>query len=145
MADSPHQCASVKATRLAAIPSQAGPKRVLIVDDEASIRNVLADILREEGYGVLTATNGAQALGVLSAHAVDAIVLDLAMPVMNGVVFRREQLLRPKLAAIPVVLLSANHDLLQYCAALRPYACLSKPFALAEVLETLASACALSI
>jgi two-component system chemotaxis response regulator CheY len=137
-------CAAVNPTRPdGALPYQAS-KRVLIVDDENAIRELLAEVLRDEGYAVLTATNGAQALAVLHTHAVDAIVLDLAMPVMSGVVFRHQQLLQPTLATIPVIVLSADHDLEKQSQALRPFAWLAKPFQLQEVLATLASACAVS-
>src|SRR3954447_16465215 len=64
------------------------------------------------------------------------------MPVMDGAAFRQQQLLQPDLAAIPVIVLSADRELDRHCLALRPYACLSNPFLLADVLAALASACA---
>src|SRR5947209_5284403 len=85
--------------------------RVLVVDDERTIREVLAEALWQEGYQVLTAGDGLQALGLLRVEPVDAILLDLAMPTMDGFAFRHEQLLQPDVASIPVIVLSANHDL----------------------------------
>ncbi|MBV9173586.1 MAG: response regulator, partial [Chloroflexi bacterium] len=63
------------------------PARVLVVDDEPVIREVVAEALEFEGYAVETATNGAEALAKVRAHAPQAIVLDLMMPVMDGWAF----------------------------------------------------------
>ena len=57
---------------------------VLIVDDEPAIRNLERVILKSAGYEVLTASNGAEALEVLEHNAPSVMVLDMAMPVMDG-------------------------------------------------------------
>lgn len=116
--------------------------RVLVVDDERSIRDLLAQVLADEGYDVVTARSGLEALSLLQVSYVDAILLDLSMPVMDGISFRRRQLLQPELAPIPVIVISANYDLVRQGQSLQPYACLSKPFDLVEVIKTLAAACA---
>src|SRR4051794_32625764 len=78
--------------------------RVLVVEDDASIRDALAQLLASEGYAVDTSENGARALDRLrSAAAPDVIVLDLRMPVMDGWQFRAEQRRDPDLASIPVI------------------------------------------
>jgi DNA-binding response OmpR family regulator len=59
------------------------PKRVLVVDDEPTIRELVADALREFGYQIETAANGAEALEVMQRWLPDAIVLDLMMPRLN--------------------------------------------------------------
>jgi DNA-binding response OmpR family regulator len=59
-------------------------RRVLIVEDEAAIRNLLAAMLRRERIHTDTAENGRDALRLLSKHEYGCIVLDLMMPVMNG-------------------------------------------------------------
>ncbi len=84
--------------------------RVLVVDDDADIREGLRDILEDEGHDVAEARNGQDALARLRAlvPAPDLILLDLMMPVMDGLEFRRQQLLDPALAGIPVVVLSAD-------------------------------------
>jgi CheY-like chemotaxis protein len=59
-------------------------KWILIVDDDASVRLMLARVLSNEGYGVLTAANGVDALGLAETLSVDLVLLDLNMPGSNG-------------------------------------------------------------
>jgi CheY-like chemotaxis protein len=113
--------------------------RVLVVDDESIIRNFLADGLTDEGYQVITARNGAEALMSVYQYQPDAVLLDLLMPVADGWTFLRERRVQPALAIVPVVVFSAAgkaglHD----AAALRATAVLPKPInldALSTVLE----------
>jgi CheY-like chemotaxis protein len=76
--------------------------RVLLVDDEEMLREVLAEQLAEEGYSVLVAANGAEAIALLEAgEVVDALVTDLSMPGMNGLaLIRSARHLRPRLPAV---------------------------------------------
>ena len=76
--------------------------RVLLVDDEALVREVLAEHLEDAGYGVVVAASGAEALALLAAgEAVDALVTDLSMPGMDGLaVIRAAQERRPGLPAV---------------------------------------------
>ena len=62
-------------------------KRVLVVEDDETLRTTVAEALEDEGYQVITATNGAEALRLVRAAEPDAIVLDLMMPVMDGRAF----------------------------------------------------------
>jgi CheY-like chemotaxis protein len=82
---------------------------ILVVDDDADIRSVLADVLRDERYTVVEAADGAEALTLMGAMATQPalILLDLMMPQVDGWEFRRRQLLDPKLASTPVVIISA--------------------------------------
>lgn len=84
-------------------------KKVLIVDDDVDVREAVADMLGEEGYEVITAEDGLQALKTLTTYASDicVILLDLMMPNMDGREFRRQQLVAPAIAAIPVIVVSA--------------------------------------
>jgi len=83
--------------------------RLLLVEDDASIRVTLAEMLSDEGYVVTTATHGREALDMLRlAPPPDAIVLDLMMPVMDGWEFRVEQRADPLLAGIPLLAMSAD-------------------------------------
>jgi CheY-like chemotaxis protein len=89
-------------------------RTVLVVDDDASIRESLAELLGDEGCRVQTATNGAEALSLLRPPAQlrpCVILLDLMMPVMNGQEFYAEQQRDPALATIPIVVISADKNL----------------------------------
>jgi CheY-like chemotaxis protein len=80
---------------------------VLLVDDDAAVRRTIARFLTFEGFAVVEATNGQEALAYLRTGAgASVIVLDLRMPVMDGWAFRREQRSDPALQNIPVVVLS---------------------------------------
>jgi CheY-like chemotaxis protein len=81
--------------------------RVLIVDDEADIREVVSEALSFEGHEVLTAVDGISALRACYAHSPDLVLLDLMMPGMTGWEFRAAQLRDPAIAGIPVVVVSA--------------------------------------
>jgi CheY-like chemotaxis protein len=83
---------------------------VLIVDDDNDVRSALAELLEEEGFSVEGAPNGREALALLRGGAVHpaVILLDLMMPGMDGWDFRHEQMGDPKLAAVPVVIVSAS-------------------------------------
>jgi len=85
---------------------------VLVIDDNAAFRMLLADMLHYEGYHVICATQGAEALAILHGHLyrIRLILLDLDMPVMNGWEFRHVQLQEPLLAAIPVIVISARSE-----------------------------------
>jgi CheY-like chemotaxis protein len=79
---------------------------VLIVDDDEDYRAVLGDVLEGEGCTVYTAENGRRALDVLERIHPDLLVIDLMMPVMNGWDFCAALEQNPRLADIPVVILS---------------------------------------
>lgn len=89
--------------------AESSPRpRVLLVEDEADIRDLLRDALDEDGFVVVTAANGREALEMLrTGLRPAAIVLDLMMPSMNGWDFRQEQLKDPELRQIPVVVITA--------------------------------------
>jgi CheY-like chemotaxis protein len=82
-------------------------KTVLIVDDEFSIVAALTEILAWEGYEVRTAGNGKDALELLRRERVDAVLLDVMMPVMDGVQTYVAIDADPALHGIPVILMSA--------------------------------------
>jgi CheY-like chemotaxis protein len=93
-------------------------KQILIVDDDAPLRDGLARALEAAGHQVRTAANGLEALGEARALRPDLILLDLVMPVMDGWCFRTEQMEDPDLADIPVVVLSAGGEATKREAAL---------------------------
>jgi len=82
---------------------------VLLVDDDFGILDGLSDFLESEGFSVVPASNGIDALSHLRMGLhVDVIVLDVMMPMMDGWDFRAEQLADPSLRDIPVVVISAS-------------------------------------
>lgn len=89
--------------------SRLNPNTVLVVDDDADLREALRDVLRDEGYAVVLASNGKEALGMLpSLKRPCGIVLDIAMPVMNGAEFYDAMSGLPAFADIPVVVLTSD-------------------------------------
>jgi CheY-like chemotaxis protein len=81
---------------------------VLVVDDDRDIRDSLRELLLDAGYAAVAAENGRAALDRLRAGCRPALILlDLMMPVMDGLAFRSEQLADPALVTIPVVLITA--------------------------------------
>jgi two-component system chemotaxis response regulator CheY len=102
---------------------------ILIVDDELSIREMMADLRADEGYSVQTAIDGVDALAQLhtSSDLPELIVLDLMMPRMNGWEFRAALRQDPALASIPVVVLSAHPDVAQMSQTLSVAEYLPKP------------------
>ena len=112
-------------------------RSVLVVDDDAALREALADALTDEGYAVSACVNGLEALVALRAGLrPDVIVLDLMMPVMDGWRFREEQARDPDLASIPVVVITAASALRQPIEA---RAIVRKPFRLEELFGVFAS------
>ena len=73
------------ATQPAAPATERRPPRILVVDDERSMRELLAIVLRREGYEVLLAENGRSALDALDREPVDLLISDIKMPDMSGV------------------------------------------------------------
>jgi CheY-like chemotaxis protein len=83
---------------------------VLVVEDHADLREMLAVLLEAEGYTVQTARNGAEALKCLDDEQPSLILLDLMMPVMTGDEFRMRQLANPRHKHVPVICMTAAHD-----------------------------------
>lgn len=116
-----------------------GDGTVLVVDDTQEMREAIATLLRSEGYEVLTAPNGADALVLLRERpGLDCVVLDLEMPVMDGAAFRRAQLSEPELAGVPIVVVSGSANCSSVCSELGVRKCLAKPFSPDALLSAVA-------
>ena len=111
--------------------------RILVVDDDAAVRDSLARTLRFEGYQVDTAHDGQEALDAVRADEPDAIVLDINMPVLDGLHTCRQ--LRADGVLLPVLMLTARTGVSDRVAGLDAGAddYLVKPFALQELLARL--------
>ncbi len=82
-------------------------KRVLIIEDDAPIREAIAEVLEMEGYSVSQARDGREGLREARERPPNLIILDLMMPNMNGLQFRAAQNEDAALADIPVIVISA--------------------------------------
>jgi CheY-like chemotaxis protein len=114
--------------------------RILLIDDDPTLGDVLPDILAQAGHSVDVAQDGLQALSLLRGcgSRPDLILLDLVMPGMDGPAFRREQLRDPALRAIPTVIVSARAEADAAAHHLQAAGFLPKPIELALLLGKLA-------
>src|SRR5262245_40157229 len=104
------------------------PPRILVVDDERSIRELLAIVLRREGYEVLRAENGRGAVAALEREPVDLLISDIKMPDMSGVdVLRAAKKIDQDILGIMITAFASTETAVE---AMRLGACdyLSKPF-----------------
>jgi len=108
-------------------------KTILLVDDEYSIIEVLAYLLEEEGFAVLTASNGRTALERAAEKVPDVVVTDQMMPVMTGAELLGALKKHPKLQHVPVILMTSAP--LAATRQLRWDDLISKPFAFSELLQ----------
>jgi CheY-like chemotaxis protein len=115
---------------------------VLVVEDDPILRESLAEYLEETGLEVLKAENGRAALDCLDkAPNPCLILLDMAMPVMNGWEFRAEQLRRRKIAEIPVVVVTAEAGVEEKTRDIGAADGLSKPLDLDRLLSVISRFC----
>jgi CheY-like chemotaxis protein len=82
-------------------------KTILIVEDEPILRDVLGEVLNDYGYQVLTASSGWQALDIMEQHDLDAILLDVMLPGMDGRDLYKEVRNLPHKGSVPVIMMSA--------------------------------------
>jgi CheY-like chemotaxis protein len=85
------------------------PRTILVVDDEFASLEVLALLLEAEGYRVLTASDGVEALGRLMVEGVDLVIADHMMPRMTGAELCRRMGEEPRLRAVPVIITTAMY------------------------------------
>ena len=115
---------------------------ILVVDDHRDARESMQALLCREGYAVVTATNGSEALRILYAGLRPCLILmDLMMPVMNGFEFREKQLRDADLARIPFIAYSAVVDVARDAQHLRADAFLDKPTDSQRVLSVVRQVC----
>ncbi len=112
---------------------------VLVVEDDADVRQSLVEVLEDEGYEVAAAGDGLEALDYLhAAQKPRLILLDLMMPRMDGFQFRAAQQNDQSLAEIPVAVVSADEQGGSKATALRASGYLRKPVKLADLLALVA-------
>jgi CheY-like chemotaxis protein len=113
-------------------------KRVLVIDDDLPLRGMLAAALRQHGFQVLLAGDGAEGQRALTIHHPDVILLDLAMPEVNGWDFLQRLQETGHLGKVPIIVVSAHvrvepQALLQMGVS----AILPKPFNLPDLLDVI--------
>jgi len=116
------------AAQPAAAPAERRPPRILVVDDERSMRELLAIVLRREGYEVVLAENGRAAVAALEREPVDLLISDIKMPDMSGVdVLRAAKKIDQDILGIMITAFASTETAVE---AMRLGACdyLSKPF-----------------
>lgn len=109
---------------------------ILIVEDDYLIAEMLTMLLEDEGYDVVTARNGQEALDVLATISIDAVLCDVMMPILDGPGFCRAMQAHPSYSAIPLIFMSAvpEFNVGSEC----PYAAfVPKPLDLETLLNTL--------
>lgn len=109
---------------------------ILLVDDDPELRQSLVDLLEDEGHRTRTASSGREALQILGGPELPRLILlDLMMPDLNGWQFCELQRQDPRLASVPVLVVTAARSLAQTPPGVDV---LFKPFSLEEVLEKVA-------
>ena len=116
---------------------------LLIVDDESVIVDILSRHFRFRGYEVVTASNGAEALGILKSRVIDIVITDIMMPVMNGVALLRA--VRDEYPMVHTIIMTGYVTLDNLLAAMRYGAdtCIFKPLDnMEEMTQAVETACA---
>jgi CheY-like chemotaxis protein len=112
-------------------------KKILVVEDDTSIRELLVELLESESYEVFSAVNGLEAIKFLElGNLPDLILIDLMMPIMDGYSFRTEQLKNDQWSKIPTVVMSAEANAKEKMKNFQITAFLSKPVELEIILST---------
>ena len=112
-------------------------KKILLVDDDAAIRQILVRLLQEEGYFVLTGANGVEALALADATKFDLVMLDLNMPVKDG--WSTFEQLTAKNPTLPIILITARPNQLFPALASGVGALLEKPLDFVKLFDTVRS------
>ncbi len=103
--------------------------KILVVDDEKDVVELLKFLLEKDGYAVITAHNGREALNAANESLPDLILLDVMMPEMDGYTVQTQLLDNPKTREIPIIILTAKgqlRDVFAMSANVKAY--IEKPF-----------------
>jgi DNA-binding response OmpR family regulator len=134
---------SQKLDPMAKSPHPAARKCILLADDDPGVRGSLQEMLAEEGYEVIPANDGQEALDLIVARSIDIVLLDLNMPRKNGWdTFERLSAEHP---LVPVILITARPNQLFTAVGAGVGALLEKPLNIPILLETIARLLAESV
>lgn len=112
--------------------------RILIVDDDPAILNMLDELLRDESYDTILATDGQSALDLARSERPDLILMDLMLPIMDGPTAIRELKSDPGTQSIHIIAMSAGANLRMHADHLPADSVLGKPFDLNTLLAGVA-------
>jgi CheY-like chemotaxis protein len=113
-------------------------KTIMVVDDDAEVREAVSELLENHGYAVIPASNGREALDELKVNNIrpSMILLDVMMPVMDGQTFCAEQQSDPELKDIPVVVFTAFGNALEKMKDVDAMPRLDKPVRAEQLLDS---------
>jgi len=114
-------------------------KIILAIDDEEDVLEAVKDALQDEGFIVLTASNGVQGLEIARTHKPDLIILDLMMPQMDGFQVLQRLNFDPNLKTMPTIMLTGHGAMDNIFTAQKCRATdfLIKPFSMSELLDVI--------
>ena len=124
-----------------AVYAPSGARTVLLVDDDFAILELLKDILGTEGYEVIEASNGVEAIDRARRYRPAAVLMDLMMPVMSGTEATIRLKADPATAGIPVLAMSAGRNLTAVGLDIPADDFIPKPYDLSELIERIARHC----
>ena len=111
-------------------------RRLLVIEDDDAVREMLEMVLDSEGFEVVTAHHGAAAIAMLDEVEPSLILLDMKMPVLDGWEFLERYRRRPG-AKVPVVVLTAAYDAARRAADVAADAYVAKPFAIDDLVRVI--------
>jgi DNA-binding response OmpR family regulator len=113
--------------------------RILVVDDEFDIAELLAELLAARGHQVATAINGLLARALLASTDYDLVITDFMMPLVDGIELVQGMREDPRLSSVPVIMISAQRDLPALTTRGLVQATLQKPFSPAALYAAIAA------
>ena len=115
---------------------ESSVRRILIIEDEEDIREILKEFFEGEGYEVLTAIHGKDAFRVLEeTEKPNIILVDLMMPVMSGEEFIEKKKVHPHFVGIPTIIMSADYRTKAKAQSLNIKWAISKPLELTSLIS----------
>jgi DNA-binding response OmpR family regulator len=117
-------------------------KKILVIDDEPDLLDIVRLMLKQDGYEILTARDGADGLEILAQQPVDLIILDIMMPAVDGWEVLRQLTHQDKTNSIPVILLTAKAQPIDKMLGLKVFGVreyITKPFEMKDLQQKVAN------
>lgn len=113
------------------------PKKILVVDDDPINRKLIVKILSKKGFDAVEAGNGVEAFSILEKESFDIVLLDIVMPVMDGIEFLKEIKLKPEYLNLPIIILTTDDTKKVEALNLGANDIIIKPISPVTLLETI--------